>query len=182
MSATEPLRQAPTLETERLVLRAHAVDDFEACCAMWADPLVARHTIGTPSTRHRTWLRILAYAGHWALLGFGYWAVEEKASGRYIGELGFADFKRDLEPPIDGIPELGWALTPSAHNQGFATEALRAAVAWGDQRFDGARTVCIISPDNGPSLRVAAKLGYTELTRTTKNGEPEILFARPVAP
>jgi len=191
MSTAAPFRQAPTLETERLVLRAHAVGDFEACCAMWADPLVARYTIGTPSTRHRTWLRILAYAGHWALLGFGYWAAEEKASGRYIGELGFADFKRDLELPIeaatagfagiDGIPELGWALTPSAHNQGFATEALRAAVAWGDEHFDGARTVCIISPDNSASLRVAAKLGYAEVARTTKNGEPELLFARPVS-
>jgi RimJ/RimL family protein N-acetyltransferase len=62
-------------------------------------------------------------------LSYGYWAVEEKTSGRYVGELGFADFKRDIVPSIEGMPELGWALVPQFHGKGYATEALRAAVA-----------------------------------------------------
>jgi RimJ/RimL family protein N-acetyltransferase len=105
-----PCTTAPVIETERLVLRAHSLADYPACVAMWSDPRVTRYTIGEPAPAQRTWMRLLAYRGHWAVLGFGYWAVEEKASRQYIGELGFADFKRDIQPSIEGIPELGWAL------------------------------------------------------------------------
>lgn len=173
-------RMAPTpvLETDRLILRGHRVSDLDACAAMWRDPLVTRYTIGSPSSEQRTWLRLLAYVGHWDLLGFGYWVVEEKASHRYVGELGFADFKRQLEPSIEGMPELGWALARDVHGRGYATEALRAALSWGDGHFGQTRTVCLISPENAPSLRVAEKLGYREILRTLKDGEPEILFAR----
>ena len=163
----------PVLETPRLRLRAHQSSDFDACVAMWSDPIVVRYTIGAPSTRQRTWQRMMTYRGLWAFLGFGYWAVEERSSCRYIGELGFADFKRETSPPIDGIPELGWALSSNVHGKGYATEALRAAVAWGDTRFGDARTVCIINPDNRPSLRVAEKLGYLEVSRSV-----EIILAR----
>src|SRR5688500_3429452 len=108
----------PTLQTPRLVLRAHALSDFDAAVAMWADPVVVRYTIGQPSTAQRTWLRLLTYLGHWDLMGYGYWAVEEKATGRFIGEVGFADFKRGLDPSIEGVPELGWVLAPHAHGKG----------------------------------------------------------------
>lgn len=170
--------QAPVLETERLRLRAHRTEDFPGLVAMWSDPEIARHTIGAPSSEQRTWIRLLAYAGHWSLKGFGYWAVEEKTTGRYIGELGFADFKRDIKPSIEGFPEIGWALATHAHGKGYATEALLAVVAWGDKNFKAPRTVCIISPKNHASLRVAEKLGYREYARTTKDGEPEILYCR----
>jgi RimJ/RimL family protein N-acetyltransferase len=149
---------------------------------MWSDPAVTRYTIGDPAPAQRTWMRILAYRGHWTLFGFGYWAVEEKVTGRYIGEVGFAEFKRDIQPSIDGMPELGWALITQAHGKGYATEALRVAVAWGDSHFGSARTVCIIHQENRPSFRVADKLGYKELFRTSKDGEPEIVLVRsPVA-
>lgn len=145
---------------------------------MWSDPEVARYTIGTPAPAPRTWLRILAYRGHWAMLGFGYWAVEEKNTQRYIGELGFADYKRDMQPSIDGMPELGWALIPDAQGKGYATEALRAVVAWGDNRFGSARTACIIHGENQRSFRVAEKLGYTELFRTSKDGASMVVLHR----
>jgi RimJ/RimL family protein N-acetyltransferase len=169
----------PVIETERLRLRAHQTDDFADCVLMWSDPAIARYTIGTPSPPQRTWLRILAYRGHWALLGFGYWAVEERASGRYIGELGFADFKRDIQPSIEGMPELGWALVSQAHGKGYATEALRAAVAWGDSHFRSTRTVCIIHRDNRRSLRVAEKLGYETVLRASTETEPDMILVRP---
>jgi RimJ/RimL family protein N-acetyltransferase len=145
---------------------------------MWADPAIARYTIGIPSTPQRTWLRILAYLGHWELLGFGYWAVEEKATGRYIGELGYADFKRDMQPSIEGMPELGWALSSPAHGKGYATEALRAVGSWGDSHFGSARTVCIIHRDNHRSFRVAEKLGYRIILKPATEIDPNTILVR----
>ncbi len=173
-----PPRGGPLLTTERLVLRAHRAEDIDACASMWADPLVTRYIGGKPSTLQQTWLRMLRYPGLWALLGFGYWAAEEKATGEFVGDVGFADFKRDFVPSIDGIPELGWVLAPRAHGKGFATEAVRAALLWGDEHLDRSRTVCIIAPDNVASIHVAEKCGYREVQRTTYLDEPTILYSR----
>ncbi|MCB0403771.1 MAG: GNAT family N-acetyltransferase [Bdellovibrionales bacterium] len=172
------LNQAPDIETERLLLRPHRLEDFSDCVEMWSEPAVSRYTIGEPSSAQRTWVRMLAYAGHWVLLGFGYWAVEEKSSGKFIGELGFADFKRDLHTSLEGVPELGWALATRAHNKGYATEALRAVVTWGDAHLEADRTVCLIRPENVASLRVAAKIDFHEIFRVEKNTTPEIVLAR----
>jgi len=166
------------LETERLQLRAHKANDFADCVAMWSDPEILRYTIGDPSPVSRTWQRLLAYRGHWELMGYGYWAVEEKASGSYIGELGFADFKRDIRPSIEGLPEIGWALILKAHGKGYATEALKAAVAWGDSHLDSTRTVCIVHRDNHRSLRVAEKLGYSSILRAASPEEPDNILVR----
>ena len=62
---------APVIETERLRLRPHQPDDLADCVAMWSDPAVVRYTIGSPSPLQKTWLRVLAYRGHWAMLGYG---------------------------------------------------------------------------------------------------------------
>ena len=171
----------PVIETARLKLRPHEAGDFDACVAMWSDPAIARYTIGDPSPPPQTWRRILAYRGHWLLLGFGYWAVEEKATGRYIGDIGFADYKRDIQPSIEGMPELGWALISEAHGKGYATEALRAAVEWGDSHFGAAPTVCIIRAENQESFRVAEKLGYKEVRRTSHNDQSTAVLVRPPA-
>lgn len=173
--------EVPRIETERLRLRGHGVDDFADCVAMWSDPLVVRYTINEPSPPQRTWQRLLGYRGHWTLLGFGYWAVEEKASGRFVGEIGFADFKRATNPSIEGMPEVGWALAPWAHGKGYATEALRAGVAWGDARFESLPTVCIIHRDNRGSFRVAAKLGYGVVLRSPTDRDPTAVLQRPPA-
>lgn len=170
--------EIPQLETARLLLRGHRVEDYEDCYAMWSDPAVTRHIGGRPSTREEVWGRLLRYLGHWSALGFGYWVAQGKASGRFVGELGFADFKRQLEPPLGNRPEAGWALASWAHGQGFATEALSALVSWADVRFAGRKTVCIIDPGNVASIRVAQKCGYRELLRTSYHGAPTILFER----
>jgi len=170
---------APVIETERLRLRPHQSDDLPNCVAMWSDPAVVRYTLGEPSPPQRTWMRILAYRGHWALLNYGYWAVEEKTSGRYIGELGFADFKRNIVPAIEGVPELGWALVPQFHGKGYATEALSAAVTWGDHHLVQRRSVCIIHRDNHKSFRVAEKLGYKVIYTAVGNGGSDTILARP---
>jgi RimJ/RimL family protein N-acetyltransferase len=172
---------APRLETERLILRPHSVDDFSDCATMWRDPAVVKYTIGSESPPQRSWQRLLAYCGHWQLLGFGYWAVESKSTGRYIGELGFADFHRDGVPTtIQGVPEIGWALCREAHGQGYATEALRKVIEWGDAHLGVTRTVCIVHRDNHASIRLARKLGYLTELRAATEKVPDILLARDI--
>jgi RimJ/RimL family protein N-acetyltransferase len=144
---------------------------------MWGDPVVTRFIGGRASTPEEVWGRMLRYAGLWALLGFGYWAIEDEGGG-YIGDLGFADFRRELTPSMDGLPEIGWALTQRAHGQGYASEAVAAALAWGDVEFAGAPVACIIDPENLASIRVAQKNGFLELARTEYRGEPTIMYRR----
>ncbi len=145
---------------------------------MWADSVVTRHIGGRPFSREESWARLLRYIGHWDVLGFGYWAVEEKATGHFVGEVGFADFKREIEPSLDGQPEMGWVFVPQVYGQGYATEAVRAAVSWGDRHLSSARSVCLIHPDNQASIRVAEKCGFHEYQRTEYKGQPTILLAR----
>jgi RimJ/RimL family protein N-acetyltransferase len=168
----------PVIETERLRLRGHRMEDFAHCAAMWADPVVTRYFGGKIFTEEEVWTRVLRYVGHWQWMGFGYWAIEEKSTGRFAGELGFADYKRDIQPSIQGIPESGWVLAPFAHGKGYATEAVRAVLQWGEWRFGNAETVCLIHPDNRLSIRVAEKCGYRERLRTSYHGLPAVLFAR----
>ena len=166
----------PELETPRLRLRAHRADDFETSAAMWGDPAVTRFIGGKPSTREEAWARLLRYAGLWGLLGYGYWAVVDKADGALVGDIGFADFRRDIAPSMDGLPEMGWVLSPRAHGKGFATEAVAAALAWADARFG--HTACIIDPENLASIRVAQKSGFRELAKTTFRDSPTIMYRR----
>jgi len=145
---------------------------------MWADPKVTQYAGGQPLNEQESWSRFLRYIGHWQLLGFGYWVAEEKETRSFVGEIGFADYKRDLQPSLDGIPEIGWVLASSFHGRGFATEAVRAAVAWGDVHFPSTRTACIIAPQNVASIRVAEKCGYRGPLPAAYKGKPTLLYFR----
>jgi RimJ/RimL family protein N-acetyltransferase len=173
-SATE----VPVIETKRLRMRGHRLDDFLDSAAMWADPVVTRHISGKPLSEEEAWTRLLRYVGHWSLMGFGYWVIEEKSTGSFVGELGFADYKRDIIPSIKGVPEAGWVLASAAHGKGYATEAVGAAVAWGEAHFGSVRTVCLIHPENLASIRVAEKCGYKQFQRATYKGDATLIFAR----
>lgn len=144
---------------------------------MWADPVVKLHIGGRPSTSEESWFRLLRYGGLWPLLGFGYWAVEERATGRFVGDVGFADFHREVTPSFDGAPEAGWVVASWAHGRGYGTEAVRAALAWGDAHFT-VPAVCMIDPGNDASIKVASKCGFVEYARTTFKGGPAVLFRR----
>ena len=161
--------QPPRIETARLILDAHRRDDFEPLAEMWTDPEVVRHISGKPSTRQESWSRLLRYRGLWPILGYGYWALREKQTNRYVGEVGFADFQRVTEPPLQSHPEAGWILARWAHGQGYATEALAGAISWLAQTGNFARTYCLVTDENKASIKVAEKNGFhlTGIVRTS---------------
>jgi RimJ/RimL family protein N-acetyltransferase len=143
------------------------------------DPEVVRHLGGTPFSREETWRRLLCAPGLWALLGYGYWAVERREDGAYLGQVGFADFKRDMQPSIEGIPEMGWIFAPYAQGQGYATEAVLGGLRWANEALAGREIAAIIDPDNGPSIRVAERGGFTCREEASYRGAPILLFRRP---
>ena len=144
----------PTLETERLRLRAFCEADLDAYAEMCADPEVMQYLgTGKTFTRGESWRSIAGFLGHWQLRGYGMWALEEKATGTLVGRAGF------LHPPDWPDFEIGWTLGRPYWGRGFALEASRRALdhAWRELRRE--RVVSLIRPANAPSIRVAEKLG-----------------------
>jgi RimJ/RimL family protein N-acetyltransferase len=172
--------EAPVIETPRLRLRGFRGSDLDPQLAAMSDPDVVRHLGGSPFSREDTWRKILASPGLWAMLGYGYWVVERREDGAYLGQVGFADFKRDMAPSIEGIPEMGWIMGRALQGQGFATEAVLGALAWADEALGKREFVAIISHDNVPSIRVAEKGGFSLREDAVYKGEPILLFRRPV--
>lgn len=166
----------PTIETPRLLLRGHSDADFDAHCAFWADPEVVRFIGGRTFSREESWGRFLRHAGMWARMGFGFWAVTDRASGRYLGEAGFHDLKRDLSPSIEGTMEAGWALAPEVHGRGLGGELVGAILGWAAENRPGRRITCLIDPDNAPSIRLAERHGFHEFDRTAYHGAAVVLF------
>ncbi len=178
-SVTPDMADIPSLETDRLRLRAHRLDDFDAYAAMWREPSVIRFIGGAPLSREAAWVRFLRQSGLWRHLGFGFLALEDKATGALVGEAGFHDLHRDLVPSIEGTMEAGWALAGAFQGRGLAEEAMRAMLLWGGDHGVGPRLTCIIHPDHAASLRVAAKLGFAEAARSTYHGAPVVILERP---
>jgi RimJ/RimL family protein N-acetyltransferase len=173
------LTEAPTLETRRLRLRPHRAEDFEAYAAMWAAPEVVRFIGGEPISREAAWTRFLRHIGIWRYFGFGFFALEDRASGAFVGEAGFHDLRRMVDPSNEGTMEAGWVLVPAMHGRGLAEEAMRAAIAWADRAHPAPRMTCIIQVGHAASLRVAAKLGFTPYAETTYHGDPVTMLERP---
>lgn len=153
------MAEVPVLTTPRLVLRGHRMEDFAAMAAMYSDPGTVRFIgAGEPLSQEVVWSRLQRTAGAWPILGYGFWAIEHDASGKVIGEAGFLE--RFAPVGEDRTPEAGWALETSARGQGYAGEAMAAILAWGDERFQG--SICVISPENTPSIALARRLGYRD--------------------
>jgi len=167
----------PVLETERLILRGHTLADFPAHAAMWADPEFLRH-LGPPRTEEESWGRFLRQEGMWSIIGYGLWAVEEKATGHYIGDCGFMQNKRGLAIACGEMPEAGWTFATSAHGKGYGREASGAAIAWVDRHLDAPRSWCLIAAGNENSKRLAARMGYREAARVMHLEQAALVLTR----
>jgi RimJ/RimL family protein N-acetyltransferase len=149
---------------------------------MWADPDVVRHISGVPSTREQSWSRILRCCGHWMVLDYGCWVVEERETGEFVGEVGFADYHREIQPSLDGIPELGWVLARHAHGKGYATEAVRASLRWAQTHFAPSTQIAsMIAPENAASVRVAEKCGFRLWQDGRYRNDPVLIYIRDVS-
>tara|TARA_R110000824_G_scaffold369495_2_gene558983 strand:+ start:230 stop:745 length:516 start_codon:yes stop_codon:yes gene_type:complete len=166
------------IETERLFLRPHIAGDFEDCRAMWQDPAVVKYISGKPATEAEAWVQFLGYFGRWEIMGYGLFVLIEKSSGQFMGNVGFSDFRRGLGSDFDPFHEAAWVLATAAHGKGYAREAMVAAQSWLDEKFSPAKTVCIISPENIPSINLAERLGFHSTREATYNEKTVMLFER----
>ena len=170
----------PVLETERLILREYRLADFPHHAAIWSDPRT------TQSMGHHAksfdeelcWLRFLRNFGQWRLFGFGYWGIEHRQTGRYIGSVGWFHARRAMEIPFRDAPEAGWLIAPDFHRQGLVSEALKAAFAWNDAHVDAVESWCMIAPQNLVSQKVAAGAGYSPAMGAHYRGEQVLTFRR----
>ena len=166
----------PQLNTERLILRFWREDDFEPYAKMCADPDVMRFLGGRAFDRAETWRHMAFIVGHWQLRGYGPWAVEEKATGEFIGRLGF------LNP--EGWPgfEIGWTLGRQSWGKGYATEGARRALKYAWEEMGQQHVISLIHPDNKSSIRVAERLGEKEEGKTAIFGHDVLIYGidRPV--
>jgi RimJ/RimL family protein N-acetyltransferase len=169
----------PTLETDRLIMREYRLEDFSPHMAMWDDPRTTRYFSHHAHGEEEHWLRFLRNFGLWALLGYGYWGLEDKASRRYIGAVGFFQAKRPLDVPCRDLPEAGWVIAPDFHGRGLVREALTAALNWADTHILAPESWCMINVQNEISRRVAEWAGYRQTTMTDYKGAPVWILTRP---
>lgn len=166
----------PRIATDRLVLRPYRREDFDAFAAMWAAPEVVRFIGGVPFTREQSWARFLRHFGMWSVMGFGFFALEDRATGALFGEAGFHEVRREISPSLEGTLETGWALAPLAQGRGLAEEAVRAVLAWGAEAFPDRRKTCMIDAGHAASLHIAGKLGFSRYAGGTYQGKPMVLL------
>ena len=161
----------PTLQTDRLILRMFRLEDFETYAQMLADPEVQRYLgDGKTASRAEAWRHMAMLLGHWQLLGFGLWAVEERASGALIGRIGL--FKPEGWPGV----ELGWMLRRESWGQGLATEGARAALTCAFTEMNQPHIISMIRPENTASIRVAKKLGEQLEDRIDFRGDAALVY------
>ncbi|MGB7922526.1 MAG: GNAT family N-acetyltransferase [Pyrinomonadaceae bacterium] len=159
-----------TLETERLILRMWREADFEDYARICADPEVMRFIGGKPYSRLEAWRHMAFLAGHWQFRGYGHWAVEEKASGRLIGRMGF------LNP--EGWPgfEVGWTLARECWGRGYASEGARRMLDYAFTEMGRDHVISLIHPENRASIKVAEKMGEKVEGEAEVMGVPVLIY------
>lgn len=96
---------------------------------------------------------MLCFVGHWQLRGFGFFVVEDRATGEMAGYCG-------AQHPLDKPePELGWGIFHPFQGRGYATEAMQAALGFASNQLGWNTAISLIADDNLASLAVARKLG-----------------------
>jgi RimJ/RimL family protein N-acetyltransferase len=148
----------PTLETERLILRAWREADLEPMAVINADPLVARYLPG-PMTAEETRAMVERKRAHLARHGFTSFAVEVPGVAAFIGYVGlqWPNFEAHFMPAV----EIGWRLAPAHWGKGYATEAARAALRFGFEELNLDQIVSFTVAANKPSWAVMERIGMT---------------------
>jgi RimJ/RimL family protein N-acetyltransferase len=166
----------PTVETERLVLRAFRDDDLDAFAAMSADPEVMRY-IGSGETlgRDAAWRNLAGFNGHWSLKGCGMWAIERKSDGAFLGRVGLH------HPPYWPALEAGWTLARAAWGQGYAREGAAEALAFARRELPPQRLVSFIQLGNQRSVKVALALGARLEGQSDLLGSPVLVYVHDLA-
>lgn len=152
------------------MLREYRREDFDAFAAHLADPVSAAHL--APADRQAAWRIFCSQAGLWLIHGAGWWAVEEKATGRLVGSVG-AFFREDST-----VMELGWNTYRAFWGQGFATEAAAAALHHALEIRREPTVRAVIASTNASSLRVAERLGLTYEAETEIVGKAVGVYTR----
>ena len=146
------LTGAPVLETQRLILRAPQLADFEGFVAYQASARSA--FTGGPLHRNLAWRAFGHLVGHWVLRGYGVFVIEDRASGRALGTAG------PFFPEGWPEPEIAWTLWhPDAEGRGIAQEAARAARDFAYARLGWTTAASLIDPENHRSAALARRLG-----------------------
>ena len=160
-----------TLETERLRLRMFREADLETYASYCADAEVMRYLgEGKPLTRAEAWRQMAMIVGHWQLRGYGLWAVEERATGRLIGRIGF--FNPEGWPGF----EIGWMLGKEHWGKGYAIEGARRALQYALTDLKREHVISLIRPGNAASIRVAEQLGERLEGRTELFGHDVLIY------
>ena len=171
------MTKVPIIETERLILREFRQDDFPVYEKLAADIDVMRYLGGKTMNQVEAWRHMAFMVGHWTLRGYGYFALEEKATGEFIGRAGFTN--------PTGWPgfELGWTIAPWRQRQGFAFEAAQRLLRFAFEDLDKEHVISLIHRDNIPSQRVAEKLGESVEGETEVLGMTVLIYGidRPLA-
>ena len=151
MSLKPPLppREAPTLRTDRLVLRPHRRDDWPAYAAFMASDRAA--PIGGPFGTLAAWGWFCSDHGQWALTGTGALAVDR--DGEMVGQVVLNDL------PTFPEFELGWLAFEGQEGRGYLSEAAAAFLGWIRAEVRPPSLVSYVSPDNARSLALAERLG-----------------------
>jgi len=146
----------PILKTARLLLRPFHAADIDAYAAMCADPEVMRF-VGTGETlsRSEACRSIAGMRAHWQLRGYGMWAIQSRASGEFLGRVGFVD------PPGWPAFELGCQLVRAHWGRGYATESVAAARDYALHKLGRSGVIGVIHEGNERSVRLAERLGAT---------------------
>jgi RimJ/RimL family protein N-acetyltransferase len=141
----------PTLQTERLTLRAPELADFEHWAAFFASDRAQFERGILP--RKEAWRIWASDTALWTLRGYGPFGVQAKDSGAYVGEVGI------YQPDGYQGPELGWFVVPEAEGRGYAAEAAHAVMLWARQAFGWDSLTSIIDPRNDRSIALGQRLG-----------------------
>ncbi|GAA3165317.1 GNAT family N-acetyltransferase [Nonomuraea salmonea] len=159
MSEIGPVTWPPDpIETERLMLRSSEARDRAAFIELLASP-EAHAYLGGPRPRDELERDVPPVPARWA----GSFVVE--LDGEMIGNVLLKRATEHSRPAAVGKAELGYLFLPRAWGRGYGTEACAAALAWLDRALPGEPVILTTQTANTASMRLAAKLGFTEVER-----------------